>query len=73
MRWCVILPGFGVDRQKPDQAFAELIVVDDSHAASFTFALSGPAYLANAARPGHDISRFGVARKPSGELAALIF
>ena len=73
MRGRVILPGFGVDRQKPDQACVELIVVDDSHAASFTLAVSGPAYLANATRPRDDISCFGVVRKPRGEPATLVF
>ena len=73
MRWRVILPGFGVDRQKPDQVVVQLIVLDDSHAASFTLAVSGPAYLAHATRPRYDISCFGVPRKPRGELAALIF
>jgi hypothetical protein len=52
VRGRILLAGFGVDGQQPDQTFSELVVVDDPHACAFALALARPPNFANTTGTG---------------------
>ena len=46
MRRGILLVGFGIDGQKPNQIFANLVIVDDSYAPALTLTVARPADFA---------------------------
>jgi len=73
VRGRILLAGFGVDGQQPDQTFSELVVLNDPHACAFALALARPPNFANTTGTGNDISCLQVLCKPNSKLSTLIF
>lgn len=63
----------GVDREQPDFAVRELVVVDDADTAALPATLALPAHFPTSAGTRNHIPHIGVVGEPGAELSALVF
>src|SRR5690625_858879 len=72
MRWNVLLRAFGIDGEQHHGATLETHGIDDTYAAAFAHAGTGPSDFATPAGPREQVPSFGVDSQVSGELAMLL-